>query len=611
MKKQVTRVLIPLLLIASGWEVTRLIAPKVVAHASGIIISAYQTILNGGVAVTQRLKLNFINGGCVDNAGTASTDCTIGTSANFSQTFTNQTSVTIVHNLNTTAVITACYDNGSPPQFIDWNTLQITDANDVTVTFTNSQSGKCVVSGNLTSASSSGTVTSVAGGCQLSGGPITTAGTLSQAETVNSQTGTTYTFANGDCGKIVSQANGSAIADTLPQAGSGGNFLSGWYVDVENIGVGAVTITPTTSKIDGGTSLVLNTNQGARVVSNGTDYFTMRGASTDNTIINNVTINNSTINNSTTNNMKCNHCSLNGTELTNSYANQTPTGTTVNKLAKLTGAPSTAIISSAGDTSGSIGICASSCSTTGNAEIVVQGIVNCIYDNATTAGDYVTISASVAGDCHDAGGSYPVGTQVIGRVIVSGAAGSRSTSVFGAEFNEPAFARTVWYEVAGCNNATAASAMDLPTSGAAVPACVTGTNIQKGVLQYTSTAATITTGQFTFRAPQGTTGTVDFRVTWNTAGTSGNMKWFIGVACTATNASATDDPAFTDSTVVTAAPGTTLQIQTSTITGVTGCSAGNLVHIQAKRNTNDAADTLASTVNLIGVEVVIRVTPQS
>lgn len=175
----------------------------------------------------------------------------------------------------------------------------------------------------------------------------------------------------------------------------------------------------------------------------------------------------------------------------------------------------------------------------------------------------------------------------------------------------PAFARSIWVEAAGCNNATASSAMDLPTSAAASASCITGTNIQKGVLQYVSTATTINSAQFTFKAPTGTTGTLDFNVIWNSAGTSGNMKWFVGVACTATNATATDDPAFTDSTVTTAVPGTTLRIQISSITGATGCSAGNLVHIRVKRDTNDGADTLASTVNLVGIETVIRVTPQS
>lgn len=97
-------------------------------------------------------------------------------------------------------------------------------------------------------------------------------------ETVNNQTGTTYTYLTGDKGKLVTHSNGAAIAGTLPQAG--GSFPSGWWMDVQNRGAGTLTITPTTSTIDGAASLALTTGQGVRVVSGGTNYFTMRGADT-------------------------------------------------------------------------------------------------------------------------------------------------------------------------------------------------------------------------------------------------------------------------------------------------------------------------------------------
>lgn len=92
---------------------------------------------------------------------------------------------------------------------------------------------------------------------------------------VNAQTGTSYTFVSGDRGKLVTHSNGSAVADTLPQAT--GAFGSGWFVWVENRGAGTVTITPTTSTIDGAASLALTTNQGCLIASDGTNYFTMRG----------------------------------------------------------------------------------------------------------------------------------------------------------------------------------------------------------------------------------------------------------------------------------------------------------------------------------------------
>ena len=92
---------------------------------------------------------------------------------------------------------------------------------------------------------------------------------------VNAQTGTTYTYVTGDKSKLVTHTNGSSIAGTLPQAG--GAFGAGWWMDVNNRGVGTLTITPTTSTIDGVASLALATGQGVRIVSDGTNYFTQRG----------------------------------------------------------------------------------------------------------------------------------------------------------------------------------------------------------------------------------------------------------------------------------------------------------------------------------------------
>jgi hypothetical protein len=96
-------------------------------------------------------------------------------------------------------------------------------------------------------------------------------------ETVNSQTGTTYTYVNGDAGKLVTHTNASAIAGALPQAGGSGNFAAGWWIDIQNRGAGVLTITPTTSTIDGASTLTVSSGQGARIVSDGTNYFTQRG----------------------------------------------------------------------------------------------------------------------------------------------------------------------------------------------------------------------------------------------------------------------------------------------------------------------------------------------
>ena len=70
-----------LVLLLGGIFVGITLRPIQTALASGIAFPVYGTVANAGVSVTQRPKLNFVGGGCVDNAGTSSTDCTIAGTA--------------------------------------------------------------------------------------------------------------------------------------------------------------------------------------------------------------------------------------------------------------------------------------------------------------------------------------------------------------------------------------------------------------------------------------------------------------------------------------------------------------------------------------------------
>ena len=121
-----------------------------------------------------------------------------------------------------------------------------------------------------------GTVTNIATACGIKGGPITGSGTVSGSETVDPQNGAgAFAIPNADCGKLIARNQSGAVLDTI--AAPGASFVSGWYVDYECMGAGGCTITPTASTIDGAASLALAQNQGVRVVSNGTNYFTQRG----------------------------------------------------------------------------------------------------------------------------------------------------------------------------------------------------------------------------------------------------------------------------------------------------------------------------------------------
>lgn len=165
--------------------------------------------------------------------------------------------------------------------------------------------------------------------------------------------------------------------------------------------------------------------------------------------------------------------------------------------------------------------------------------------------------------------------------------------------------KRLWFPAAGCNNATAGSVWDLPASNPAVAACKTGTNTQMGVLDFADSSNL--SAQSHLKLPSTWTGTVDANIKWMTTATSGDVVWQLSTICVAD--AETDDPAFnTASTVTDTAKGTTNQTNDAAITTVTvtGCAAGELMHIKIQRDSAHASDTLAATARLIGVELVIR-----
>jgi hypothetical protein len=108
------------------------------------------------------------------------------------------------------------------------------------------------------------TYVTVSGCLQVSGG------VLSAPSNINAQTGTSYTIASTDACKLVTFSNTSAIAVTLPQAT--GSFSNGFQFDVANYNTGLVTITPTTSTINGASSLAIPQNRSCEITSDGTNW---------------------------------------------------------------------------------------------------------------------------------------------------------------------------------------------------------------------------------------------------------------------------------------------------------------------------------------------------
>lgn len=89
-----------------------------------------------------------------------------------------------------------------------------------------------------------------------------------------------------------------------------------------------------------------------------------------------------------------------------------------------------------------IGIVVGGAGTSGNAIIAVIGQAQCVFDGATTAGDYVVVSSITDGGCHDFGSGiaigYPNDQPVLGRILTTnGGAGTYSMILFGPEQHAP------------------------------------------------------------------------------------------------------------------------------------------------------------------------------
>ncbi|HWE52005.1 MAG TPA: hypothetical protein VG273_19590 [Bryobacteraceae bacterium] len=119
----------------------------------------------------------------------------------------------------------------------------------------------------------------------LSGGRAEAQTRISGGQTqilTNVQKGAAYTIQSSDCGKLVSFANSGPVAVAVPQAGT--TIPAGCWIELQNSGTGAVTLTPAVSLIDGAASLQLATGAGLQLVSSGGQYYTQRGSSSSGTV---------------------------------------------------------------------------------------------------------------------------------------------------------------------------------------------------------------------------------------------------------------------------------------------------------------------------------------
>lgn len=108
-----------------------------------------------------------------------------------------------------------------------------------------------------------------------------------QAQQVNAVTAATYTVTNPDCdpagAKLITFNSAVAVAVTMPQAGLNGFFTGQCRTNMQNIGLGLVTVTPTTSTINAATALIIPPGSSTTIYSDATaaatgNYFTLSGA---------------------------------------------------------------------------------------------------------------------------------------------------------------------------------------------------------------------------------------------------------------------------------------------------------------------------------------------
>ena len=164
----------------------------------------------------------------------------------------------------------------------------------------------------------------------------------------------------------------------------------------------------------------------------------------------------------------------------------------------------------------------------------------------------------------------------------------------------------IWLDAAANNAGTAAANWDLPSSNAPAAAAISGTNVLQGVMDFAD-GATDLTMQRTLRLPSDWTGNIDINFKWLSATTSGDVIWGVATACVAD--AETNDPSFNSySDVTDTTKGTTNQTNDASISSitVTGCAAGELMHVKVARRLSQAGDTMAGTARLIGVELTWR-----
>lgn len=160
---------------------------------------------------------------------------------------------------------------------------------------------------------------------------------------------------------------------------------------------------------------------------------------------------------------------------------------------------------------------------------------------------------------------------------------------------------------AACDNATATSGLDLPTSGVPTPTCF-GTTTTVGTLSFADGATSTATTHW--RLPADLTGTMDIDLVWFANAASANaVRWSVATGCVANGEAINAGPSYNAASSTNANyTGTANQRTTTSFVNVsiTNCAASETIYLRVQRIGADAGDTLVSAAELVEVGVKLR-----
>ncbi len=267
---------------------------------------------------------------------------------------------------------------------------------------------------------------------------------------------------------------------------------------------------------------------------------------------------------------------------------------------------------------------------TGRFEIDPNGgspIIRCIYSSGMTASNYTATGCTETSGEED----FSVGTKQLGTVALSSGAWGTVTDVRSMLATHTVTAGTglsksgnvlslgtftlktkIALPLVACAGTTGTLMWDTNATLAPTATCSAGsteTAMIRGTADWPDSDGDYSV-QTAFLMPDDwdTTSNLDAILLWRTSATSGDVVWQVQVACRADGE--VDDVAWsTNTTTVTdTAKGTTLQLNSATITNIAkaGCAAGELMHVRVLRNRTHASDTLAAVASLGHVELTAR-----